>query len=87
MRALRKEDYSAAVAAFTEGLAIDKENTNARISLARVLWLSGEKKRAETLFEQIVSQNPDQPTANYFHALILKAKEALAKLRYQGNIL
>ena len=87
MRALRKEDYSAAVAAFTEGLAIDKENTNARISLARVLWLSGEKKRAETLFEEIASHNPDQPSANYFHALILKAKEALAKLRYQGNIL
>jgi len=81
MRALRKEDYSAAVAAFTEGLAIDEENTNARISLARVLWLSGEKKRAEALFEQIVSQNSDQPSANYFHALILKAnnKPALAR--------
>lgn len=74
MRALRKKDYSAAAAAFTRGLAIDEQNTHARVSLARVLWLSGEKDRAETLFEQLAKQNPDHPTANYFYALILRAK-------------
>ena len=74
MRALRKGDYSASATAFTEGLAIDGRNVNARISLARVLWLSGEKTRAEALFEQIAHENPNQPSANYFHAQILRAK-------------
>jgi tetratricopeptide (TPR) repeat protein len=58
--------HQQAVNAFREALEQDPENDNARVSLARSLYLIGEQDASRTELEAVLESNPEHPLANFF---------------------
>jgi len=58
MRAVRQRRYTAAVTAFRAGLDSDPDNLDARISLARALYLSGDHQAAGAQLQRITARAP-----------------------------
>jgi tetratricopeptide (TPR) repeat protein len=73
MQAIKGGDYQAAVDAFRLGLEKDPDNINARISLARTLYLAGEQAQARQALEQITRDVPDNTLAAFLLAVQLEA--------------
>lgn len=65
MQAIEQRDYAAAVSAFREGLERDPQNLNARVSLARSLYLAGRGDEAEQTLRQVVAEDPAQVLAGF----------------------
>lgn len=63
MRATRKQDFAAARDAFAAGLAREPDNANARVSYARALYLSGDRKQAQRELHTVVSSTPSSALA------------------------
>jgi len=59
MKAAKKQDYAAAAEAFALGLDREPDNVAARISYARSLYLSGDKKAARQQLEAVVDRQAD----------------------------
>jgi tetratricopeptide (TPR) repeat protein len=60
MKAIQDDhDYQAAVTAFAKGLEAEPNNAVARISYARVLYLTGRKDEARQALEQALATQPD----------------------------
>jgi tetratricopeptide (TPR) repeat protein len=59
MDAIEKRDYPAAVQAFEQGLALEPDNADARISYARSLYLAGKKGEARQALEQALEERPE----------------------------
>lgn len=59
MDAINKHDYDAAEQSFSQGLAIEPDNAEARISYARSLYLSGNKAAARQALEQALALQPE----------------------------
>lgn len=70
MSAAQRQEFGAAARAFREGLEIDPENIDARVSLARFLYLSGDRNRAEEEISRVLSRTPRQPLANFLYGLL-----------------
>ena len=63
MKAARKQDYAAAAEAFALGLEREPDNVAARISLARSLYLSGDKPGARRELEAALARQADTALA------------------------
>ena len=70
MNAAQRQEFAAAARAFQEGLEIDPDNLDARISLARFLYLSGDRDEAAQELSQVLERAPRQPLANFLWGLL-----------------
>jgi tetratricopeptide (TPR) repeat protein len=70
MTAVIRKEYAKAATSFESGLEYDPDNTAARTSYARVLYLIGDKTKARSQLEQIVAQQPDKSIALFLLALL-----------------
>lgn len=70
MNAAHRKEYPLAVRFFRKGLAVDPDNANARISLARFLYLSGESGPARQLLEQVLERTPGKVLAHFLLAVL-----------------
>lgn len=59
INAMYRDDFAQARKLFQEGLVFDPENHHARISLARILFLSGEVEAAEVELARVLEAHPD----------------------------
>jgi tetratricopeptide (TPR) repeat protein len=74
MNAAHREEYRLAARFFQDGIALEPDNLNARVSLARFLYLSGESDAAEAHLEQVLERAPEQVLANLLLALLLESR-------------
>jgi tetratricopeptide (TPR) repeat protein len=70
--AIRQGDYKAAAERFAEGLAIDPDNANARVSYARALYLSGHGDEAGKELTRALAAAPDLVLANFLQGVLLQ---------------
>lgn len=85
LRASRREDFSAASQAFGQGLEIEPDNLNARVSYARALFLAGEPEQAGQQLETVLRQQPDHILALFLSAILLEEQDDAdqATVRYR----
>jgi tetratricopeptide (TPR) repeat protein len=88
IHATRKGDYPTAVGHFTDGLAVDPDNVPARVSYARVLYLSGRADDARAELEKALSARPDELLANFLMGVLLQQRGELdeAAARYRKTL-
>jgi tetratricopeptide (TPR) repeat protein len=79
LRASRREDFTAAAQAFAQGLEIEPDNHNARISYARALLLAGETDQADRQLEAVLERSPDQTLARFLSAILLESRGEIPK--------
>jgi tetratricopeptide (TPR) repeat protein len=65
MEAVYREDYASAARLFREGLALDPANADARVSLARALYLSGDRAGARAALGEARARQPDNALAAF----------------------
>ena len=70
MIAVIDKEYQKAVNAFKSGLEYEPDNTAARTSFARALYLNGDKKQARIQLQQITDEDPDKALALFLFALL-----------------
>jgi len=70
MSAVLKKDYAKAVSEFEMGLEYEADNTAARTSYARVLYLKGNAEQARLQLEQVIAQDPEKSLAFFLLALL-----------------
>jgi Tfp pilus assembly protein PilF len=68
--AVDKRDYGTAAAEFAEGLKTAPDNRAARVSYARVLYLSGDRAGAERELDLVLAAEPDQTLALFLKAVL-----------------
>lgn len=73
MKAMRKQDYAAARDAFARGLAREPDNTDARISYARSLYLAGDVARAEEELNNVLVRDAAKTLARYLLGILAEA--------------
>lgn len=73
MNAAHREDYPLAARFFQDGIELEPDNLNARVSLARFLYLSGRREAARGQLEQVLERSPEQVLANLLLALLLES--------------
>ncbi len=78
LHAVRGGDYAQAVQRFADGLAIAPDNVAARISYARVLWLTGAHDQASAELAQVLAQAPDAPLALFLVGVIAEHRGDVA---------
>jgi predicted Zn-dependent protease len=74
MWAIQQADYAQAAARFAEGLAVDPENTAARVSLARARYLAGQPEAAERELTVVLEQAPGQSLARFLKGVLKEAQ-------------
>ncbi|MGD8631895.1 MAG: tetratricopeptide repeat protein, partial [Gammaproteobacteria bacterium] len=77
MKAVRKHDYAAAVAAFEQGLQHDPENPDARVSYARALYLAGDPDAARAALEVVLDARPQHVTGRFLFAVLQEEAGAM----------
>jgi len=70
MTAVLKKDLDKAATEFETGLEYQPDNTAARTSYARVLYLNGDKSKSRSQLELVVKQDPDKTLAIFLLALL-----------------
>jgi tetratricopeptide (TPR) repeat protein len=86
MTAVLKKDFGKAVTEFESGLQYQPDNTAARTSYARVLYLHGNKDKARSQLEQVVQQDPGKTLALFLLAMLddeTNQREQAAKLYHR----
>ncbi len=68
--AVDKRDYTTAAAEFAAGLEVAPDNWAARVSYARVLYLSGDREAAEAELDRVLAAAPDQTLALFLKAAL-----------------
>ena len=68
--AVDKRDYTTAAAEFAAGLEVAPDNWAARVSYARVLYLSGDREAAEAELDRVLAAEPDQTLALFLKAAL-----------------
>lgn len=85
LHAVRQGDYATAATLFAEGLAVDPANVPARVSHARVLFLSGRRDEAGEELAAALAADPGQLLANFLLGVLLqdqgRSEEAAARYR------
>ncbi len=86
--ALRSGDFSAAIAAFRRGLALQPDDLSLRYWLGAALYASGQPAEAEREFVAVVRQSPDYAKAHFSLGAIADAngRTAAAIERYQAAV-
>jgi tetratricopeptide (TPR) repeat protein len=59
MKAIKRQDYAAASKAFAEGVDMEPDNVLARISYARTLYLTDDKRGARAALQEAVALQPE----------------------------
>lgn len=83
MSTILKKEYSNAINDFQQGLEHAPDNSAARTSYARVLYLSGNKKEARAQLNTVIAKDPEKTLALFLLALLddeSNRKEEAAKL-------
>lgn len=70
MSAVIRKNLDKATTEFESGLEYDPENTSARTSYARVLYLNNNSEKARQQLEQVIVQDPDKPLALFLLAIL-----------------
>jgi len=70
MKAIKKHDFSAARDAFARGLEREPDNLDARISLARALYLCDDKAGAKQQLEAVLARDPDNALAMFLLGIL-----------------
>ncbi|WP_296924502.1 tetratricopeptide repeat protein [Thiohalocapsa sp.] len=77
--AVRGGNYDTAVQRFADGLDVDPDNAAARVSYARVLWLTGAQAQAEAELARALELAPQQPLALFLQGVIAQQRGDLAQ--------
>ena len=70
MSAVLKKEYGSAITEFEHGLQYEPNNTAARTSYARVLYLNNDREKSRDQLKQVVAQKPDKTLALFLLALL-----------------
>jgi len=70
MSAVLKKEYGSAITEFEHGLQYEPNNTAARTSYARVLFLNNDKEKSRDQLKQVIAQKPDTTLALFLLALL-----------------
>jgi len=70
MSAVLKKEYGSAITEFEHGLQYEPNNTAARTSYARVLYLNNDKEKSRDQLKQVIAQKPDTTLALFLLALL-----------------
>jgi tetratricopeptide (TPR) repeat protein len=85
LEAVRTRQYDVAAKAFAKALEQEPDNVNARISLARTQYLSGEPEAALENLRESVRRDPNNPLAHFLLGVLLdergQQKEAISSYR------
>ena len=81
MAAVRRHEYSKAVKYFREGLRGEPDNLHARISLARALYLSGDREAAKRQLQAVVRHANAPVLARFLLAVLAEANGDLRAAR------
>lgn len=79
LHATRQGDYVTAAEHFASGLAVDPDNTPARVSYARALYLSGHRDRAGAELEKALTVKPGELLANFLQGVLLQQQGQMNK--------
>ena len=74
LNAGKNRNFPAAAKAFAQGLEIDPQNINARVSYARALFLSNAPDRAEQELESVLKRAPQHALGLFLTAILLEEK-------------
>ncbi len=72
MKAIKKRDYASARDAFARGLKEEPDDIEARISLARTLFLTGDRPGTKQQLEDVLSRNPANTLALYLLGVLIE---------------
>jgi tetratricopeptide (TPR) repeat protein len=72
IEALRDGHFDVAVASFTEALGLEPDNVDARVTLARALYLAGDPQGAAGQLRDALERDPDHPLALYLMGTLLE---------------
>jgi tetratricopeptide (TPR) repeat protein len=81
MNALHEQRYDDAAAKFAKGLQFDPGNNNARVSYARVLYLSGEKQKAREELLKVLNADETHTLARFLIGVLYDAAGDFEKAR------
>jgi tetratricopeptide (TPR) repeat protein len=70
MSAVLKKKYGSAITEFESGLQHESNNTAARTSYARVLYLNNDKEKSREQLKQVIARKPDTTLALFLLALL-----------------
>lgn len=70
LRASHTQDFTAAAADFERGLEIEPENNDARVSLARALYLSGKPDLAARQLDKVISEDSGHTLARFLSGVL-----------------
>jgi tetratricopeptide (TPR) repeat protein len=70
MSAVLKKEYGSAITEFEHGLQYEPNNTAARTSYARVLYLNNDREKSREQLNQVIAQKPDKTLALFLLALL-----------------
>ena len=79
LQAVKKRDYNKASHLFREGLKRDPTNSNARLSLARSLFLAGEPDHADKEITKVLKQVPNSALALFLKGITLDLNGEIEK--------
>jgi tetratricopeptide (TPR) repeat protein len=83
MTAMIRKDLAKAIAEFEAGLEFQPDNTSARTSYARVLYLHGNRNKSRSQLERVIQQDPNKTLAIFLMAVLddeANKKEEAARL-------
>lgn len=85
IKAAQAKQYDRAAQEFRETLVLDPENVRARVSLARTLYLLGDRKGAHEQLGAALRRQPKHDEANYFMGRLLEetGSDAAAIVHYR----
>lgn len=86
--AVRKGDYQTAVERFAEGLAVAPDNVPARVSYARVLYLTGNKDEAGRQLAAVLKADPKEVLASFLQGVLFQdeGRNAEAAASYRRTL-
>ncbi len=70
IEAVRNGHFDVAVAAFSEGLGREPDNVNARVTLARARYLTGDRDRARRELDEALTRQPDHDLGLFLRGVL-----------------
>ncbi len=76
--AVNRGEYALAAEGFRSGLSLDPGNANARVSLARALYLTGDVESTRRELSEVLHGNPDHVLANFLSGVLALESQQVA---------
>ncbi len=88
MEAIRTRRYAVAAEAYAAALKQQPDNVNARVSLARSLYLTGDREEAVTQLQEALRLEPEHELANFLQGLLVdeQGEHATAARYYRKTL-